>query len=106
MRIKLGISNLRFFDPRNHMQGSAWWQFCVLMQNMEDPRLSAGMNILTVIQISIMLSLAVAITVFSSPKTQDCIGEGVTASERPNKQHAWFSRCDSACNWGARNEGV
>lgn len=54
------ISDLPLLDPSRFHQDSAWWQFCVLTKNMDDPRMSAGVTIATVIQ-----CLVLAVTIFA-----------------------------------------
>lgn len=40
------LSKLKAFDADRYRTDSAWWQFCILLRNMEDPRFATGVDIL------------------------------------------------------------
>lgn len=40
------LSKLKAFDADRYRTDSPWWQFCILLRNLEDPRFASGVDIL------------------------------------------------------------
>lgn len=80
--MKLHLSKLPPFDAANHKQGSSWWQFCILLKNMEDPRFAGGVNILTTFQALIVLVLFTGAYFYWTAPANCPTPKGVLADER------------------------
>jgi hypothetical protein len=42
---QIRLSTLKAFDADRYRPDSPWWQFCILLRNLEDPRFAAGVDI-------------------------------------------------------------